>query len=136
MHIIRPIGAAATTSIILAVILTSCKGSTPPEQDPVIFPSKNISFANQVQPYFDDGCALSGCHDINARAGGLALDSWQDVLTSDPGVVISDDTTHSRLIWRIEGAKGLPRMPLGLPGATANQVHGLKQWILKGAQNN
>lgn len=122
----------------IAVSVPSCKSPTGPQGSlsDVVFPAKNVAYGDQVQPCFDQACGLSGCHDAATRAGGLALDDWNDALLSDIGVIRAGNTTNSRLVWRIEGTKGLVRMPTGLPALNSNQINGLKQWILEGAKNN
>ena len=122
--------------ITMSWILSSCKSSLPVTPgDPIPFPTK-VSYSKDVQRLFDQTCALAGCHDAAAHAGTLALDSWSDALLSDTGVVIVGDTTNSRLVWRIEGTHSLKQMPADLPPLNANEIAGLKRWILQGAQNN
>jgi hypothetical protein len=128
----------AVSLAVIAILVPSCKSPTGPQGSlsDVVFPARNVKYGLQVQPCFDQACGVSGCHDVDTRAGTLALDSWSDAMLSDIGVIRAGDTVNSRLVWRIEGTKGLIRMPTGLPPLNSNQINGLKQWILEGAQNN
>ncbi|SRR5713101_108423 len=104
----------------------------------IVFPDSNISYGRSVQPLFDRGCALSGCHVGSDAPDGLQLDNYQNAVGSDPGVIrFNRDTTNSRILWRIEGTHSLPRMPPSPRSPlTSNQIKGIRTWIFEGAQNN
>ncbi len=118
-----------------ALLLASCKDSnTVSSLDDIVFPEKNISYDNSVQPLFNIACTYSGCHDTKSFAGNLDLTSYSGIRQRYYDVVVVRDTNLSRLVWRIEAKFGLTPMP---PNRllTLNQRRGLKQWILEGATN-
>jgi len=129
--------------LFLSWIFLSCKddvsgGGTAD----IVFPAANVSYGKHVQPLFDRGCAMGGCHGPDTFGErGYSLDTYQHA-TSRVGIILSCfpnepcNTENSILIRRIEGLDQLPRMPLILPALNANQINGMKQWIREGAQNN
>jgi len=125
---------AAAALALFAV--SSCKDSSNPVTNPsqIVFPASGISYEKQVQPLFNVGCALSGCHDqATAQNRNLDLTSyggWRE----DLQVIIPFDTTKSRLVWSIEAQPGSTPMPPAKP-LTQNQITGLKKWILEGAKD-
>jgi hypothetical protein len=126
------------TFVVIAFCLWQCKddisGGGPID---IVFPDSNISYGRQVQPLFDRGCAFNGCHGEYDAQFGLKLDNWQNALSSSPGVIYPKDTANSRIIWRIEGTRGLARMPpIPRTALNDNQKKGIRRWILEGAQNN
>lgn len=104
--------------------------------DEIVFPATNVSYGRHVEPLFARGCAFAGCHSQDSQAGSVILDNYQDALTHKTGTIIPGDTANSTLVWSIEGRVGRIRMPLNRPPLNANQINGIKQWILEGAQNN
>jgi hypothetical protein len=118
-----------------ALLLASCKDSnTVSALDDIVFPAKNISYDNSVQPLFNIACTYSGCHDTKTFAGDLDLTGYSGIRQRFYDVVVVRDTNLSRLVWRIEGKFGLTPMP-PTRLLTLNQRQGLKQWILEGATN-
>ena len=121
----------------LIILIPQCKDSgTGNDLNEIVFPASNVSYAGQVEPLFLRGCAYSGCHDSQTIAAGLDLETYEQAIFSKPGVIIAGDTTNSRLIWSVTGKNNVPIMPLTRPPLNANQVAGLKRWILEGARNN
>lgn len=120
----------------LALSLQSCKNSllTATSASSIVFPATNVSYSKQIQPLFNISCSYSGCHDDQSQAGGLSLTSYFNMI-SVPGVVIAKDTTHSILIQRVEG-EGPIMPPAGFSRLNANQIDGLKTWIMEGAKFN
>ena len=128
--------------VFIALIFVTCWTSWNCEETisggtaDIVFPDSNVSYGRQVEPLFIRTCAFSPCHSQDAMADGLSLESYQDALSSKPGVILPGDTANSRLVWRIEGKHNTVRMPLNRPPLTDNQIKGLKRWILEGARNN
>jgi hypothetical protein len=117
------------------VLPIGCKDSiSSPDLSKIVFPASGVSYGKHVEPLFLQGCAYTGCHDSETKAGDLNLETYYDA-TSKGGVIISNDTVHSVLIWRITG-KGGARMPLDRDALNSNQIKGLKTWIMEGARNN
>ncbi len=123
-------------AVATVTTLSSCKDTitsvTPLDQ--IVFPSTGISYSKQVQPLFNVGCALPECHDNVTKKANLDLTSYAG-LVSDEGIVVAGNPTNSRLIWCIEAIPNYPLMPPAKP-LSQNQIQGLKQWILEGANGN
>jgi hypothetical protein len=125
--------------VFLAAVCMNCKDDiTDTGPIDIVFPDSNVAYGRYVQPLFDRGCAFTGCHVGDDAPFGLQLDSYQNALSSDLGVIIPGDTANSRILWRVEGTHNVairmppaPRSPL-----TLNQIRGLRRWIHEGAQNN
>lgn len=135
MNTIPKITTGAILIAFIAIFGLSCKDDVT-DTNNIVFPDSNISYGQTVDPLFQSSCAFSGCHDSQTRAGNYSMESWYDVVGSDPGVVLAGDTVNSRLVWRIEGKNNLVRMPLDRPPLNTNQINGLKKWIKEGAKNN
>jgi hypothetical protein len=101
----------------------------------IVFPPQNISFAQHVQPLFNQTCALSQCHDDGPHQSDLCLTSYYNTMFRTPGVVIATHPELSTLVFRIEGSSG-ERMPLNTPPLNQNQINGIRTWIVEGAQDN
>lgn len=120
-----------------ALLLLSCNDDASGPGDnsgEIVFPESDVSYGEHVQPLFDRRCAFSGCHDSGTRAGDLSLESYTDA-TARPGIIVPGNPDASVLVQTIEGT--LPHMPpLNSPTLTDNQITGIRQWILEGAENN
>jgi hypothetical protein len=119
--------------VTAALLFASCKDdNTVSSLDQIVFPDKNISYEQSIQPLFNIACAVTSCHDSRTAAGNLDLTSYSGIRQRFYDVVIVKDTTLSRLVWRIEGKYTLTPMP-PTRLLTLNQRRGIKQWILEGA---
>ncbi|MDH4069036.1 MAG: hypothetical protein OEV30_01295, partial [Ignavibacteria bacterium] len=102
----------------------------------VIFPVDNVSFSQHVQPLFNQGCALAGCHDDGPHpATEVCLTSYFNTVFRTAGVVTPGRPELSTLVFSIEGTVGR-RMPLNGPPLTQNQINGIRTWIVEGAMDN
>lgn len=136
---IRSDTASVAGACVLAFgsLLTGCEDETygpGPDSRDIVFPESNVSYAQHVQPLFDRTCAVSGCHDTATKQSNLSLQSYREA-TARPGIIVPEDPDGSVLVQRIEG-KIQPRMPYNRPPLSDNQIRGIRQWILEGAQNN
>ncbi len=115
---------------ILAALLVieCCSGISNPDQ--IVFPATNVSYAQQIEPYFTLACNTTGCHDEIDQAGGVDLSSWT-AIRGYPGLAEPGDTTS--LLVKVMFAEELHRAPLN---ANQNQRDGIRQWIIEGAKNN
>jgi hypothetical protein len=123
-------------TLLAASLFSSCKDQVTGDTSEIVFPASNVSYGGQVQPLFDRGCAFSGCHAGDTPPLGLNLESYQNALSSDPGVILPRDTTNSRIMWRIEGTHGVRQEPPNRAPLTPNQIKGIGTWIMEGAKNN
>lgn len=128
---------AAARALAACFLFAGCEDETygpGPDSRDIVFPESNVSYAQHVQPLFDRTCAVSGCHDTATKQSNLSLQSYREA-TARPGIIVPTDPDGSVLVQRIEG-KIQPRMPYNRPPLSDNQIRGIRQWILEGAQNN
>jgi hypothetical protein len=100
----------------------------------VVFPLSNVSYAQHVQPLFNQTCAIAGCHD-DGQALQVRLTSYGNVFFAQPQVIVEGSPESSVLVLRIEGRLG-QRMPLNRNPLNQNQINGIRAWIAEGARNN
>ncbi|HLX13200.1 MAG TPA: hypothetical protein VKS81_10350 [Bacteroidota bacterium] len=133
-------GFSVLAVFVIALTVISCSNVLGPSDiNSIKFPASNVSYSEQIQPLFDLGCAFSGCHDPQTQAGTppLVLDSYFDAISSSNGTIWKGhDTTNSQILWSIEPKNGFLRMPLNRPALNANQINGIKTWILEGCKDN
>ena len=121
--------------IVSLLILWTCKDSstnTVSDLDKIVFPDSKISYNTTIQPLFNIGCAVNGCHDVQTKASNLDLTDYIGIKQRFYDVVIVRDTVASRLIWYIDGrlVSSQWHRPLN-----PNQVRGFKRWIMEDATN-
>jgi hypothetical protein len=132
-------GFAGLFLVLGASLAAGCKDeNTPVDGDSpssIVFPSANVSYGQQVQPLFNQACALSGCHDDGAHQSSLSLTSYDKLMFGGTLVVIRGQPEQSMLVMRIEGTVGA-RMPSPQRPLNQNQITGIRAWIGEGAKNN
>lgn len=122
---------------VLALAISNCKdditgdGGSPSD---IVFPADSVSYSRHMQPLFNQTCALSGCHDAGQPPNQLKLTDYGNLILFS-GVVVQFEPDQSTLVLRIEGRAGA-RMPLNRNPLNANQITGIRKWILEGARNN
>lgn len=128
---------------LLCISLGGCSkdsGIQGPEGSPsdVVFPERNVSYAQHVQVLFNQTCALVGCHSQAEPPDQLRLDTYENLRFGVRGipVVIPGDAQNSRLVMKIEGRADGARMPLNRNPLNQNQITGIRTWINEGAQRN
>lgn len=113
------------------VILISCGDNTFKPED-IIFPEDNISYHQHVEPLLRYTCNYPGCHTIYDRAGGVVLDSYEQLMFASSGqMVVVGEPERSHLILYLTYQLH-HSMPIDFR-VTADQIKGLKKWILNGA---
>ncbi len=124
------------TAVLFMSLITSCNDENPAGAgSDIVFPSTNVSYAQHVQPLFNQTCALSGCHDDGPHQSQLRLTSHFQTTFGLPGIVVAGQPESSQLVYRIEGTVG-DRMPLNGAPLNQNQINGIRTWIAEGAQDN
>ena len=119
--------------LAIAALAAGCKDSVTTPGNDIVFPAKDVSYAQHVQPFFNLRCATYGCHEDQTKTGNLSLTSYV-AMTSRPGIVIPGSSKSSLLIQRIDGR--LPH-PISVPIIiNQNQLDGMKLWVDEGAKNN
>ena len=142
--------AAGTTVTVTVVDVKDLAGLaiTTPETDTFRF-TPVVSFALQLQPLLDQGCAFSGCHAADERfppGADLVLDAGgargqivgvgSSQLAGSIRVVVGDPGA-SYLIAKLDGAGIVgDRMPVGGPFLTLGDVQLFRLWIEQGALDN
>ncbi|HCV43893.1 MAG TPA: hypothetical protein DGH68_10455 [Bacteroidetes bacterium] len=104
-----------------------------------------VSFSGQIQPIFNAGCAVSGCH-LPGGSGPMSLATGVSYgnlvgVNATNGPCAGDKRVQpgsagtSALIKRLEGNCGT-RMPIGSSPLSTGQIQLIRDWITQGAQNN
>jgi K319L-like, PKD domain/Planctomycete cytochrome C len=91
-------------------------------------PPGNVSYSQDIQPYFDAHCV--SCH-RNGGDAGVDLDTWQHVMNGGQSgaLVVPGDSSRGTLLPKIRGGhKGAPH--------GTNIAQDLADWIDAGAPNN
>lgn len=127
--------------VIAAVFLSvsGCKDDNPvtdgDSPSNIVFPIAGVSYAQSVQPLFNQTCAISGCHGDGAQTSALRLTSYDNLMYGGTLDVIRNQPDQSMLVMRIEGRVG-ERMPMNRRPLNQNQINGIRAWIGEGALNN
>jgi len=105
----------------------------------IIFPRRRVSYSRQVQPLFNQTCALVGCHSQAETGDRLKLDSYQNLRFGIRGlpVFIPGNAASSELVGTIQGTwGGVDRMPVGRNPLNQNQINGIRAWVNEGGRDN
>lgn len=123
------------TSILifsLIIIGISCTNQLDSLND-IIFPEKNVSFTQHVQPFLRYSCGYSGCHGLSS-AGGINLTDYFSIMKV-PGLVIPGNPDQSYLIQIIDNR--IPHFTyFERSQINSNHIQGMKTWVREGALNN
>ena len=94
-----------------------------------------ITYEDHIKPIFREHC--TSCHNANDKKSGLALDSYQAVLTGGSGgeVVAAGDLDSSRMV-ALTAHKEQPFMPPKQDMIPQVKVDLLKVWIEQGMPEN
>ena len=123
--------------IVVTITLYNCSKDTGPVDDNQT--TENISFANDVQPIFDQSC--TSCHPGSGNLDLTAANSYNQLVNVNASGysakrVVPGDAANSVLYKKIDGSGAYgSNMPLGGNLSTA-QINIIKQWIVEGAKNN
>ena len=93
-----------------------------------------IEYVRDVRPILEANCYA--CHSGEQAKSQLRLDRKATALKggmSGP-VILPGDSQHSRLIHRVSGMDGEPRMPFGRKPLASEQITMLSRWIDQGAK--
>jgi hypothetical protein len=129
---------------LYAMALAACSDPVTPEP-PVV--TVKATLADLQAKVFTPKCAQGGCHNAKdaATAYDLALDtsqtSWQELVgvkaQGQTGweLVVAGQPEKSFLLWTLQkSADIVPRMPLGGPYLSAQEIDAVRQWIAAGAK--
>jgi hypothetical protein len=143
--------------VIASLLLAGCENGDAelfrPFERPPPEPEEPVSLAGDVQPIFDDHCALSGCHAADfpseglVLAPGFAFDPVFGIVgvssTQVPALlrVAPGDSDASYLVNKIEGTQAEvggvdTRMPFAMDPLTSEQIGTIRRWIDENALDN
>ncbi len=126
-----PLGSAALPAETVALLRAWIEQGAPgvPSAKP-----GEIEYARDVRPVLEANCYA--CHSGEQAKSQLRLDRKATALKggmSGP-VILPGDSQHSRLIHRVSGMDGEPRMPFGRKPLAPEQIAMLSRWIDQGAK--
>ena len=95
--------------------------------------TKKVDFAKEVLPTLKASCFQ--CHGKDVQLGGLRLDTEAGLRKGGVSgkAVVAKDSAKSRLIIRMLGTDGKPRMPMGFAPVPKGKTDLIKRWIDEGA---
>ncbi len=89
--------------------------------------ANKVDFERDIQPILQANCV--GCHGSKKQESDLRFDNKQSVMR----VIQPGKSEQSRLVQRILGLNGEPRMPMGGSPLKAEEIEVIKRWIDQGA---
>jgi len=135
----------ALVAIVGLCPLVGCQGAN----TPLAPTSRTVSFANDIQPIFNNRCVV--CHRVGGVAdlAGIRLklveDVSYDLLVQQPSIqrpeltIVVPGDAQSSLVFLKVSSDSPPvgaRMPLGGLPVPANELGLIRDWINQGALNN
>src|SRR5581483_2523418 len=93
----------------------------------------SVDFVRDIQPIFQASCF--NCHGPKKAMGRLRLDDKRLAMKGgiSGAVILPGQSGQSRLVARILGAGGEPRMPMGGDPLKPEQIELIRRWIDQGA---
>src|SRR5580658_11018182 len=87
-----------------------------------------VSYFQDVRPILQRQC--QGCHQPNLRSGGLDLTTFEGFAKGGSrGVVFQAGAAADSLVVKYVKGEAQPRMPLGLPPLTPEEIASISGWI-------
>ncbi len=122
-----PVGAALRAEQI--ALIAAWIGSVPSQASA----ASQVDYARSVEPILRSSCYA--CHSGTQPKSQLRLDIKSAALRGGNGgaVIVPGSSEKSRLIERVEGRGGEPRMPFNGTPLAPEQIATLKRWIDEGA---
>lgn len=92
-----------------------------------------VDFKRDIEPIFQANCY--GCHSAKKASAQLRLDSKTAAMKGglSGAVIVAGKSGESRLMQRLLGEGGEPRMPLGSQPLSGEQMQLIRKWIDEGA---
>jgi len=131
------------TSLVYILILTiifsfsSCSKDVGPVDN--VQAGENVSFANDIQPVFDQNCV--SCHPSSGNLDLTSGNSYANLVNVNASNysgkrVVPSDSEQSILYKKIDGSSAYgSNMPLG-GSLSQTEINLVKRWIDEGALNN
>ena len=125
---------ATLTASTRGVLSTACtSNATTTDPNSIVFPDTLVRYQNHVDPFLTLRCG-GPCHAGPDPAGGIDLTQYNNLFFDRPNLVVSGKPDESLLCQVLERVIG--HAPGQLETIPSNQVQGVRQWVLEGAQNN
>lgn len=110
----------------MAFIASCNKDKAAPIPEPAQCDSIQVSFANDIQPIFDNNCNNAGCHSAASQADGR-------VYVTHGQIAADAEICYSAMNHEV----GFTAMPLGNPTKLADSLlNKMNCWIQDGKPNN
>lgn len=109
--------------IIVFRITVSCTHNAMTLDD---FPE--ICFERDILPVFQNGCALSGCHDEQGHRGGYSFNTYDGIIAG-----ITPGSLSKSEVYKVIASSGFFAMPPDAPLGRDERVR-IRLWIEQGAQ--
>jgi len=123
--VLRFLGAAACTGLLLAAPLGEAAGAEAPAK---------VSYYHDIRPVLQANC--QGCHQPAKAKGGYALSEFKRLLAggdSEGPAVVPGEPARSAILKMISPQDGEVKMPKGKPPLSNTEVGLLAAWIRQGA---
>ncbi len=119
-------------SVLPIIIFVSCMDSPVNNPGKIVFPEKDITYTQHVEPLLRFSCNAPGCHNSMDRKGNIILDTYEQLIMSYGGqMVVAGDPDRSMLIKII--LRQVPHSLLVDFRVNNEQIIGLRRWIRNGA---
>ena len=128
VNIIKTENRARWVLLIFTVFMlgiSSCAYYEKPGEEPIT----DVSFSEDLIPYFETSCAYAGCH----NTGGIPPDLTEEfayVSLNAGGYIDTDNPEQSLLYTKIAPGGSMERY------STPQETQMVLQWIIEGAENN
>ena len=119
--------------LIVCFVLAGCSDSTITSPEQIVFPEKNVSYQQHVNPLLTLTCSYSGCHDSDTKAGNVDVSTYFS-LTSRAGLIIPGKPDMSLLNQVLEGK--ITHFISFQSRLNSAQIKGIRTWVSEGALNN
>jgi hypothetical protein len=110
---------------IILLWISSCANYERPGEEPI----QDVSFSEDLIPFFETSCAYAGCH----NTGGIPPDLTEDFAyasLTNGGYIDTDNPEQSLLYTKISEGGSMERY------STPRDTQMVLQWIIEGAENN
>lgn len=110
---------------VVLMLISSCANYEKPVGEPL----EDVSFSENIIPYFETSCAYAGCH----NTGGIPPDLTEEFAYASlnaGGYIDTDNPAQSLLYTKIAEGGSMERY------STPQDTQMVLQWIEEGAENN
>lgn len=112
--------------VFAALLMTACAKDVDEDLNPDdLCDTENMSYQSDIVPILRNNCY--GCHNSDARQGGIAFDSYEG---------LKDIVDKNRLLGAIRRQSGFSPMPQNAPKLQDCDIDQIAAWVGDGAPNN